>query len=107
EWLSRLGEVRCRIETNEIGACAIEGAQQGAVVAADVDDDVARRQANELPGAPYDFGQSVSHGLVDAGHVPVVVVDQLLRKGMAQLHETAGVFVERGIATDQVERDFS
>ena len=81
------------------------GFEQGAIVAADVQDQVAGFEPDDLFGHVRDAGEMVPHGLVDAGAIPIGGVKHAGRHGMAHLHQTAGILVERRVAAHEIQRD--
>jgi hypothetical protein len=102
-----LGQIGCRIESDAIDPGNVAGPQHGAVVAADVDDDVAGGQRDETFNPLHDLGQRVAHRLIDARLVPVVAVNKLLRIRVAKLNQATGVLVAPGIAPDELKRDLA
>ena len=85
-----------------LGRVAVE---QGAVVAADVDHEVAGLQARELLGGARDAVQVLGHRPVDAAAVPVGLVEDRAGHRVAGLDQPARVLVARHVAADELERD--
>ena len=85
-----------------LGRVAVE---QRAVVAADVDHEVAGLQAASSSAALRDVVQVLGHRPVDAAAVPVRLVEDRSGHRVADLDEPARVLVARHVAADELERN--
>jgi hypothetical protein len=98
------GDVR-GVEAEEAQLPRGVAVQQRAVVAADVDHEVAGRQLRERLRRLGDAVEVVRHRPVDAAAVPVGLVEDRARDGVADLDEAARVLVARHVAAHELERD--
>ncbi len=84
-----------------LGLVAVE---QGAVVAADVDDQVAGGEADQALGFAGDLMEVLGHRPVDAAAVPVGAVEDRSRHRVAGLHQATSVLVGRHVAPHELQR---
>jgi hypothetical protein len=92
------------VEPEEAYVPGGEAIEQRAVVAADVDDQVAGFKQGQLLGGASDPVQVACHRLVDATAVPVRLVEDRARDRVAGLQEAARVLVASHVAADELER---
>lgn len=78
-------EVRRRLEAHAEQPCRLVGTEERAVVAPDVEDQIAWQEWHEPFGGPHDIGEGRAHGAIHARAVPVVTVEKPGVDGMSQL----------------------
>lgn len=95
-------KVARRFEAHRVQPGNFVTAQQGAVVCADVDNEIAGLQVGGIRSIGSDVCQFVGHRLVDSGAIPVISVHGLTRYRMPKLEQAASALL--GIAQNQFKR---
>ena len=93
------GEIFGRLESDAADAFGGVRAQEGTVVAADIEDAIAAAESGKVRGFFGDVREGGAHGGADAGLVPVMGIEPFGRGGVAQLREAASA------AEKKIERD--
>ena len=79
--------------------------QQRAVIAADVDHEIARSEADQLLRRLCDAVEILGHRAVDPAAVPVGVVEDRSGDGLPRLDQAAGILVSSHVAANELQRD--